>query len=277
MAPSALCGKWLVLSEVFTDGRLAWLASARETSPGLRIAAIFHDAIALTHPQWVSPQALAGFQSYAEALARCDLVVCVSAQSRDDLLAFWARRGLPAVRTEVLHWPLPRVAIPGVWPHRREEAAPAVLCVSSIEPRKNHLLWLRACERLWREGIAFRALLVGERTTGAGAEVVAEIDRLRGEGRPVEWLARVDDAALRGLYRKAAFTVYPSLKEGFGLPILESLSFGRPCICGNSGAVAEVAEGGGCLTVEVDTADALAETMRTLLTVPAERERLERE
>ncbi|WP_093283588.1 glycosyltransferase [Verrucomicrobium sp. GAS474] len=274
-----LDGAWLVLSEVFTDGRLRWLSRARESSPRMKIAAVFHDGIALTHPHWVSPQALSGFEAYAEALTRCDAVICVSRQSRDDLVAFWAARGWPAARTEVLHWPLPGIAAGdgGNADAARPEAEPRLLCVSSLEPRKNHLLWLESCERLWREGIAFRAVLVGERTTEAGGEVVAEVARLRGLGRPLEWISGADDATLRGLYRSATFTVYPSLKEGFGLPILESLAFGKACLCGNSGAVAEVAEGGGCLPVDMADAAALAEAMRRLLLSPGERERLERE
>jgi Glycosyltransferase len=76
----------------------------------------------------------------------------------------------------------------------------------------------------------------------------------------------VTNDALAILYEECAFTVYPSLMEGFGLPILESLWHGRPCICANFGAMAETARGGGCLTVDVRYADKLAEAMVSLST-----------
>jgi glycosyltransferase involved in cell wall biosynthesis len=75
----------------------------------------------------------------------------------------------------------------------------------------------------------------------------------------------VDDARLEELYASCRFTVYPSLHEGFGLPVAESLLRHRPCICGSGGGLAEVARGGGCLQVPEPTPAYLAEAMRTLL------------
>ena len=59
-------------------------------------------------------------------------------------------------------------------------------------------------------------------------------------------------------YRECLFTVYPSLMEGFGLPILESLWHGKPCVCGGNSARLEVARGGGCLTVDQTSENAIA-------------------
>ena len=53
--------------------------------------------------------------------------------------------------------------------------------------------------------------------------------------------------------------------EGFGLPIAESLLFGKPCVCGGNGALGEVARGGGCLIVDQSSHDALAHGMKSLL------------
>lgn len=72
------------------------------------------------------------------------------------------------------------------------------------------------------------------------------------------------DSALVKEYNKCHFTVYPSLEEGYGLPILESLWYGKPCICRNYGAMAEAAEGGGCLMVDTTDAGKLAEAILLL-------------
>jgi glycosyltransferase involved in cell wall biosynthesis len=81
----------------------------------------------------------------------------------------------------------------------------------------------------------------------------------------VRWLQHVDDVTLLRAYRECRFTVYPSLMEGFGLPIAESLWHGKPCVCGGNGALGEVARGGGCLIVDQTSPEALADGIKTLL------------
>src|SRR5207244_12625157 len=85
-------------------------------------------------------------------------------------------------------------------------------------------------------------------------------------GLPLRWLRHVDDETLLREYRDCRFTVYPSLMEGYGLPIVESLLHGKPCICGSNGALGEVARGGGCLIVDQTSEDALAAGIKNLLT-----------
>jgi len=88
---------------------------------------------------------------------------------------------------------------------------------------------------------------------------------LQKQGKPVRWLQHVDDTTLLRAYRDCRFTVYPSLMEGFGLPIAESLWHGKPCLCGGNGALGEIAHGGGCLIVDQTNPLALAEGIKSLL------------
>ena len=85
------------------------------------------------------------------------------------------------------------------------------------------------------------------------------------------------DDELRHLYRSAAFTVFPSVVEGFGLPIAESLSYGKPCICADFGAMAEIAEGGGCLAVDTRDPGRLADAIAQLALEPDRLEALSEE
>jgi glycosyltransferase involved in cell wall biosynthesis len=71
-------------------------------------------------------------------------------------------------------------------------------------------------------------------------------------------------------YAACAFTVYPSLVEGFGLPVIESLAHGRPCICSGRGALGESARGGGCVSLDVVEAGSIADAIARLLASPAE-------
>src|SRR5438552_18151222 len=143
-------------------------------------------------------------------------------------------------------------------------ARPVILYVSSFNARKNHIRLFGAAKKLWDSGVKFELQLIGS-STNWGKRVALEAWRLQSLGRPIRWLKHVDDRTLHQAYRECLFTVYPSLMEGFGLPILESLWHGKPCVCGGNGALGEVARGGGCLIVDQTSVDALAEGIKTLL------------
>jgi glycosyltransferase involved in cell wall biosynthesis len=141
-----------------------------------------------------------------------------------------------------------------------------VVYVSSFHGRKNHLTLLRAAEKLWRDGIRFDLHLIGRNVGAPFNRIVREIWKLRMRGRSLRWLRHVNDHTLLRAYQHCRFTVYPSLMEGFGLPIAESLAHGKPCICGGNGALGEIARGGGCLIVDQTSKDALATGIKKLLT-----------
>src|SRR5262249_18191737 len=140
-----------------------------------------------------------------------------------------------------------------------------ILCVSTLEQRKNHLTLLAAAELLWSAGVEFSLELIGRTTRDWGSHVIAEIERLLSRGRAVRWHKHVGEAELANAYAGCRFTVFPSIVEGFGLPIMESLWHGKPCICGTEGAIAETARHGGCRMIEVTNAESLAAAMHELL------------
>jgi hypothetical protein len=74
----------------------------------------------------------------------------------------------------------------------------------------------------------------------------------------MNWEEKTTDEKLREFYEKCDFTVYPSIEEGFGLPIVESLWYGKPCITANFGAMQEVSKGGGVLATDTTDVNAIA-------------------
>src|ERR1019366_1824665 len=78
-------------------------------------------------------------------------------------------------------------------------------------------------------------------------------------------------------YQEATFTIYASTIEGFGMPIMESMWHGRPCLCADHGVMAELAADGGCFTADVDHEVPLAEAIYTMATDHALLLRLARE
>ena len=230
---------------------------------GIRSVAIFHDAAALRLP-WLSDKARMRFQKYLKSLAAFTQVICISHESRDDLLRRWHEYGSSPTTTRVEPWPIEFDRAVRVADSVR--ARNMIACVGSFEPRKNHLTFLAAAEKLWRQGHDFELQLVGRTTDYYAPRMLPAIWRLQRRGRPLRWLRHVNDETLHEVYRSCRFTVYPSLFEGFGLPIAESLWHGKPCICGGNGALGEVARGGGCLIVDQTSEDALAAGIKNLLT-----------
>ena len=268
-------GDVFIAPDQFTDGRVGKLPElARQTRA--RMIVIFHDAAGLRLSIFRRGSA-ENFRRYLQALAAFDLVICISEESRSDLLDFWSRNNIWARGEVVVEcWPVDfdqseRVAAP------RKHDYPIVLCVSSFTPRKNHLRLLEAAKRLWDSGCKFELHLVGSSSGNWGIKVAFEVRRLQLLGRPLRWLRHIDDRALHQAYRECSFTIYPSLMEGFGLPILESLWHGKPCICGENGALGEAARGGGCLIVDQTTSTGLAEGIRQLLSEEQLRLRLSAE
>jgi len=252
----------LLIPDLCWDRRIeAWAQFSRW--PGRKIA-VFHDAMPLNIPgQSGSNDAL--FREYVRALARLDTVICISNEVRDDLLRYWKQDGIAPRPTPVLPWPVPfEGPRPDNPPHRE---ARHLIYVARLKLRKNHLVLLEACERLWAEGLGFSLDLIGvEDAFWDTRRILAQVRRLAARGRPVRWRKHISDAELAEAYREASFTVFPSRMEGFGLPIIESLWHRRPVICGSNGAIGEVAaEGGGCRLVDQNDPAALAGAIRSLL------------
>jgi glycosyltransferase involved in cell wall biosynthesis len=259
----------LLVSDLLWDNRAPVIHRLWET--GLHRVAIFHDAIALRQKQ----SRLDGFfcARGIRALAEMDAVVCISKEAEEDLLHYWRKFRLPPTSTFVVPWPVPFAGPrPTIFPNFH---ACSLLYVARIEPHKNHLRLLEACEKLWRQGLQFSLRLIGCKAYPDHAwRVGARLRWLRAKGRPVTWEQHVSEDQLHAAYRDSSFTVFPSLLEGFGLPIIESLWHGRPVICGNDGAIDEVASGGGCAQVDTESVESLAGEIGRLLTDQAHYEKL---
>jgi glycosyltransferase involved in cell wall biosynthesis len=138
-----------------------------------------------------------------------------------------------------------------------------ILCVGTLEPRKNHIKLLESFKILVNnyEKDNVELILVGR----SADELIAQEVIKASERFPISWKGQVSDEELEELYHSCNFTIFPSIAEGFGLPILESLSFGKPAICGYGSAFDQLAEQGGCLQVDVNDPEALAAAISSLI------------
>lgn len=249
------------------------------TSP---VGALLHDVLPVEHPEWFPASTMEHFPTYLRVLRRLDALAAVSEASATGLLRFWEADTRDPDAPE----PPPITVIPlaADAPSAKARADtssqkngdPEVLCVSTLEPRKNHIALLQAAEKLWHEGLRFNLHLAGALPRHAPTETLQLLERLSRE-RPLIHHGPVSETQLEALYASARFTVYPSLAEGFGLPLLESLRRSKPVICGPGKALAEVAPGGGVQLLPDVSAKDLANGMRQLLTNEARRTQLTEE
>jgi alpha-1,3-rhamnosyl/mannosyltransferase len=197
-------------------------------------------------------------------LARSATVACISEHTAHELVTRH-----PRVREKIVVTPLGVAPLPE---RGDEDGLPErfVLAVGTLEPRKNLPRLAEAYASLPDDLRARHKLLVAGPTGWRTGATDRALDALGAECRP---LGRVSDARLAALYRACTVFCYPSLGEGFGLPVLEAMAAGAPVLTSNISSLPEV---GGDAVEYVDPTDtaAIAAKLESLLRDPARRELL---
>ena len=200
---------------------------------------LVHDLIPILYPDYVPPLSHQGFSSYlAQIVPSRPQFITVSQHTLDDLGDYHRRLGLPApqgART----WRL------GDNPTNQQQTSqevpalvdqPFVLIVSSIEPHKNHRLVLEAYKLAAEAGQSLPTLCVVGRVGWLADQIVTELH----DHPQVVVLHGANDRQLAWLYQNCRFTILPSLYEGWGLPVGESLAWGCPILCSRAASLPEV-------------------------------------
>ncbi|MFA6037625.1 MAG: glycosyltransferase family 1 protein [Legionellales bacterium] len=247
--PALQKSNWFIIPEVthltvhakpVTANLIQWAKST-----GFKVGFIFHDAI---------PIKLAAYQDkalehsqYMRDLLLADMIWPNSQWSAQDLLSYWKQNGkenaaLPQINTCLLSGESSLTQ--RVKTHNPSKKI--ILSVGAIEPRKNQTTLIKAFQAYQQKNpdTDWQLLLIGH----LHPLIKDEVEKAT-TNSSIKYLGHLPDEKLNALYNSCAFTVYPSTEEGFGLPILESLWYGKPCICANFGAMEEVAQQGGCLRI----------------------------
>lgn len=245
------------------------LHSLGTTSPpfssGRRIVTV-HDLIYEHYPEtfpWPARVGLSGV--VGPAARRADRVIASSESGRADIVE---RLGVDPMRVSIVHHgvDVSRSATPTPEREIRERfglgSGPVVLCVSAALAHKNLARLLRAFARLARKLSGVRLVLAGHR--GLEADRLAALADSLGIAASIRLTGWVTDADLEGLYAAASCFVYPSLHEGFGLPLLEAMSRGVPLACADATSLPEVAGDAAELFDPLEV-EAIATAMQRLL------------
>jgi glycosyltransferase involved in cell wall biosynthesis len=232
-----------------------------------------HDLTCLEHPEWHTWRTRTLFEVAAPRAARAaDLVLSHSDFVRRQVVRTF---GVPESRTVVIPPPLGHAFTPIARPEALAHVqrrfgidGPFVLHVGTLEPRKNHVTLVAAFERLCKDGFPGPLVLVGQ----DGWKFAPIADRLA-RSPVAARILRVrdaDDHDLAALYGACTASAFPSLAEGFGMPLLESMACGAACVISDHPALVELGRTD-CVAVPATDAVAMADAFVKLWRDPDHR------
>jgi glycosyltransferase involved in cell wall biosynthesis len=230
-------------------------------------AAIFvHDLAFRIRPQEVPWQQRVYMRAVlGRALRQAAAVLVPSESTRRDLLELYTDLALES-KLSVIGEGVPPAAPAGPLPAGLEPGF--ILAVGTVEPRKNYPRLLAAFRRLRARSVPFiingrpgvPQLVIAGRAGWAYGDTLHRIAAEPG----VRYLGHVDEPTLTALYESASVLAFPSLYEGFGLPLLEAMANGVPAVVGAAGALPDLALGA-AIAVQPDDVDAIAGALERLL------------
>lgn len=248
------------------------------TQHKIKVVTCCYDLIPVLYPQYCVGNVSNKFTSYFLDVADgSDLILCISKQSERDLNQLLETTG--GARPPTFVFTLgDRVSQENTGALSAEVSSVCqgkfILFVSTIERRKNHEVLYRAYHLLCRQGKSAelpKLVFVGMPGWGT-VELLKDIELDPQTQDLIVQLNHVSDSELEHLYKSSLFCVFPSLYEGWGLPVAEALCFGKAVVCSDQGSLPEV---GGDLVEYVSPWDAKAWADKIYLLSTVDTKRLE--
>lgn len=214
-----------------------WSGVREFRARGGRVTVVVYDLIPLTHPEFCEPDHVACFSDWMRNVTReADVCVGISRFVRDEVRGYL--KGLDPVRppkTDFFYLGADLLQLSQTASEPRLElvrlfgSRPVYIMVSTIEPRKNHALVLKAFEQLWRQGVDVSLVIIGR----SGWKVEALLDTIsqhEENGQRLFHFSDLTDCELVWCYEHAKALIFASHIEGFGLPLIEAMHYRLPVL-----------------------------------------------
>lgn len=217
---------------------------------GGSVCTVVYDVIPILYPELVNDLLAESFAAwFKSAIVKSDALICISRSAADEVVGAIKDLNLP-------HRPNLKIGyfhLGADIPHSVEqstvrnqfkaifnEARPHFLMVGTVEPRKRHADALAAIEDLWRTGSDISLTIIGR----YGWKTAELADRLRThpeKGKRLFWIEDASDAEVQLAYRSSTALLFPTIAEGYGLPLIEAAYFDLPIICSDLPVLRELA------------------------------------
>jgi len=235
----------LFIPGAFWTGSLGPLTEMKKHNKP-RVFTIMYDMVPVLMPQFCVKVTVSDFKKEIKKAANLvDNWLAISENTKKDLITYAEKEKLsiPKSTIEVIRLGSDINTKGSIKSPFKKSNRPRdfVLFVSTVEARKNQQLVYQAVKRAEELRIDIPTIvLVGKHGWHSDdiASVLKQDKTLRGK---IIWLEDADDRALRWLYKRCMFTIYPSVYEGWGLPIAESLAYGKFAIASSASSIPEVA------------------------------------
>lgn len=218
------------------------------TTKGLKLIQVIHDIGTTVCPQFYEQIAVNPTSYNARVVPIADLVLAVSHNTKKELTAWLKQNHLdvPPIKVfrngDSLSVSEPMVPHEPGFAEAHLQGGDFLLCVGTIEAKKNHLLFYYTYKLAKARGVELPALVIAGRR-GYGTDMTyAMMTRDVEVADKFVFLHDASDEELTWLYDHCLFTVLPSFHEGWGIPIAESLARGVPALCSNTSSMTEIAE-----------------------------------
>jgi glycosyltransferase involved in cell wall biosynthesis len=215
---------------------------------GVRFVPTFHDLIPIYAKETCDQGTAEVFKAFLDQIIRhVDVGLCVSENTATDLRRYCEENNHPLPPTHVTKNGSSLsefFAIKEEDPMCIEDAIPTepyALFVSTVEGRKNHIYAFQIWQNLVKLGVKMPKLICVGRLGWRAEEFLQSLMRTNNLNGLIEIVEDISDAELEALYRNCQFTIYPSIYEGWGLPVGESLAYGKPCVLAQGSSLPEVA------------------------------------
>lgn len=239
-------GDAVIIPGAFWTGFLDSLAQEKSQG-GIRIYGIMYDLVPTVVPHLTAQVTVNAFDiELTKALTVVDKWFAISQSTKDDLLHAAKDKGFADIGSDDV-----RVIRLGDDINISGEAycpfvgrakpKKYVLFVSTLEARKNQQLVYQTLKRAGELGVPLPPVVLVGKHGWLMDDFIYTLKNDPAIKDSIIWLDKVDDGGLRWLYQNCLYTIYPSFYEGWGLPIAESLMYGKPCISSSTSSMPEIA------------------------------------
>lgn len=224
------------------------------------LSVLVYDLLPVSHPEFFAASSIQTFPNYLNLLSSASNIVTISDFTLNQVEKFTRENSNRNIKSILLP-----IGFREILEDRSQNLErPMFLCVGSIEPRKNHLSVLRAAEDCWQKGFEFQLVLAGGQGWNNGL-VIDYCKDLKSKNRNLKIINDASDSALLDLYGEAFAYISVPWVEGFGLPLAEAMSTGKPVIASDIASHREFGVLENVFFVQPDDVRGISNTMSALI------------
>ena len=234
--------KMLILSGDWSDNIFATAVANVKTTEKIKVFLVVYDMLPAVQPAFFVPGMSEQFSSYMKSIFKiCDGILAISESTKKDIELFQDKKKLPKPALKVFRLGEDFVDKTPIKPRTSIEPGGFLLAVGTIEARKNHQALYYMVREALKRGIELPPIVIAGKRGWLVDSLLYLVEKDEAVRKRIIFLHSSTDQEIAWLFQNCLLTLYPSFYEGWGLPIAESLYYGKLCLSSNSSSMPEIA------------------------------------